>query len=132
MNAPTVPATQFDPSSAQFGSSRTQKRIEDARLLTGKGQYSDDRTLPRQAWLVFVRSPYAHAKIVSIDLAAARAAPGVVGAWSMADLRQDGVGHIAFPPLFKRADGSPMTAPPRPACAGQGLLRRPAGCGDRR
>ena len=113
MNAPTVPATQFDPSSAQFGSSRSQKRIEDARLLTGKGQYSDDRTLPRQAWLVFVRSPYAHAKIVSIDLAAARAAPGVVGAWSMADLRQDGVGHIAFPPLFKRADGSPMTAPPR-------------------
>ncbi|HTP60917.1 MAG TPA: xanthine dehydrogenase family protein molybdopterin-binding subunit [Burkholderiales bacterium] len=113
MSAPTVPATQFDPSSARFGSSRSQKRIEDDRLLTGKGQYSDDRALPRQAWLVFLRSPYAHAKIASIDLAAARAAPGVVGAWSMADLRQDGVGHIPFPPLFKRADGSPMAAPPR-------------------
>ena len=57
MNAPTVPATQFDPASAQFGSSRSQKRIEDDRLLTGKGLYSDDRTLPRQVWLVFVRSP---------------------------------------------------------------------------
>jgi carbon-monoxide dehydrogenase large subunit len=113
MNAPTVPATQFDPTSAQFGSSRSQKRLEDDRLLLGKGLFSDDRTLPRQAWLVFLRSPHAHAKIVSIDLAAARAAPGVVGAWSMADLRGDGVGPIPFPPLFKRADGSPMAAPPR-------------------
>jgi carbon-monoxide dehydrogenase large subunit len=113
MNAPTIPATQFDPSSAQFGSSRSQKRIEDERLLTGRGLYSDDRTLPRQVWLVFLRSPHAHAKIASLDLAAARAAPGVAGAWSMADLRQDGVGPIPFPPLFKRADGSPMAAPPR-------------------
>ncbi len=113
MNAPTVPATQFDPSSAQFGSSRSQKRIEDDRLLAGKGLYSDDRTLPRQVWLVFVRSPHAHAVIASLDLAEARSAPGVAGAWSMADLRADGVGHIAFPPLFKRADGSPMAAPPR-------------------
>jgi aerobic carbon-monoxide dehydrogenase large subunit len=113
MNAPTIPATQFDPSSAQFGSSRSQKRIEDDRLLTGKGLYSDDRTLPRQVWLVFVRSPHAHAGIASIDLSAARSAPGVVGAWSMAELRADGVGHIPFPPLFKRADGSPMAAVPR-------------------
>jgi len=113
MNAPASPGIQFDPSSAQFGSSRSQKRIEDDRLLTGKGLYSDDRSLPRQAWLVFLRSPHAHAAIASIDLSAARAAPGVVGAWSMAELRADGVGHIPFPPLFKRADGSPMAAPPR-------------------
>ena len=113
MNAPASPAIQFDPSSAQFGSSRSQKRLEDDRLLTGKGLYSDDRVLPRQAWLVFVRSPHAHATIAAIDLAAARAAPGVLGAWSMADLAQDGVGPIPFPPLFKRADGSPMAAPPR-------------------
>jgi carbon-monoxide dehydrogenase large subunit len=113
MNAPATPAIQFDPSSAQFGASRSQKRVEDDRLLTGRGLFSDDRVLPRQAWVVFVRSPHAHAQIASIDLAAARAAPGVVGAWSMADLREDGVGHIPFPPLFKRADGSPMAAPPR-------------------
>jgi carbon-monoxide dehydrogenase large subunit len=112
MNAPT-PAIQFDPGSAQFGSSRTQKRLEDDRLLMGKGLYSDDRVLPRQAWLVFVRSPHAHAKIGAVDLAAARAAPGVLGAWTMAELRADGVGAIPFPPLFKRADGSPMAAPPR-------------------
>jgi carbon-monoxide dehydrogenase large subunit len=113
MNAPASPAIQFDPASAQFGSSRSQKRLEDDRLLTGKGLYSDDRVLPRQACLVFVRSPHAHATIAALDLAPARAAPGVLGAWSMAELAQDGVGPIPFPPLFKRADGSPMAAPPR-------------------
>src|SRR5204863_9804254 len=64
-------------------------------------------------WLVLVRSPHAHAKISGIDLSAAKAAPGVLAAWAMSDLRTDGIGHIPFPPLFKRADGSPMAAPPR-------------------
>ena len=109
----SAPATQFDPASARFGSSRSQKRLEDDRLLAGKGLFSDDRSLLRQVWMAFVRSPHAHAKILAVDLSAARAAPGVAGAWSMADLRADGVGHIPFPPLFKRADGSPMAAPPR-------------------
>jgi carbon-monoxide dehydrogenase large subunit len=107
------PAVQFDPGSARFGASRTQKRLEDDRLLVGRGQFSDDRTFPGLAWLVLVRAPHAHAKIVSTDLSAAREAPGVLAAWSMQDLRADGVGHIPFPPLFKRADGSPMAAPPR-------------------
>ncbi len=110
MNAPKI---QFDPESARFGASRTQKRLEDDRLLVGKGAFSDDRSFPDAAWLVLVRSPYAHAKIVAADLAAARAQPGVLAAWTMPDLREDGVGHIPFPPLFKRADGSPMAAPPR-------------------
>src|SRR3954470_24930142 len=104
---------QFDPASARFGASRSQKRLEDARLLTGKGRYSDDLEFPRQCWLVLVRSPHAHAKISTIDLGAARAAKGVIAAYTMAELRADGVGHIPFPPLFKRADGSPMTAPLR-------------------
>ena len=110
MNAPAI---QFDPESARFGSSRTQKRIEDDRLLTGKGLYSDDRTFPGQAWLVLLRSPYAHANITSIDTSAAREAPGVLAALSMQDLRRDGVGHLPFPPMFKQADGSPMEAPLR-------------------
>jgi len=104
---------QFDPSSARFGASRSQKRLEDDRLLTGTGRYSDDLEFPRQCWLVLVRSPHAHAKISGIDLSAAKAAPGVLAAWAMSDLRTDGIGHIPFPPLFKRADGSPMAAPPR-------------------
>jgi carbon-monoxide dehydrogenase large subunit len=109
----SAPEIQFDPASARFGASRSQKRLEDERLLTGKGLFSDDRAFERMAWLVVVRSPHAHARIVSIDLAAAKAAPGVLAAWSMADLRNDGVGHIPFPPIFKRAGGSPMAAPLR-------------------
>jgi carbon-monoxide dehydrogenase large subunit len=104
---------QFDPASARFGAARSQKRLEDDRLLAGKGLFSDDREFPNQAWLVVVRSPHAHATISRIDLSAVRKGSGVIAAWSMAELRGDGVGHIPFPPAFKRADGSPMAAPPR-------------------
>jgi len=112
MSTPTL-QVQFDASSARFGASRSQKRLEDERLLTGKGRYSDDLEFPGQCWLVLVRSPHAHARLASIDLAPAKQAPGVIAAWTMAEPRADGVGHLPFPPLFKRADGSPMAAPPR-------------------
>jgi carbon-monoxide dehydrogenase large subunit len=104
---------QFDPASAQFGASRSQKRLEDDRLLIGKGLFSDDRMFEGQVWLVLLRSPHAHAEIVSTDVSAALEAPGVLAAWTIADLRAAGVKHIPYPPLFKRADGSPMAAPPR-------------------
>ncbi|MGH8745254.1 MAG: xanthine dehydrogenase family protein molybdopterin-binding subunit, partial [Burkholderiales bacterium] len=77
------------------------------------GLYSDDREFARLAWLVLLRSPHAHARILSAELAPAREAPGVLAVWTLQDLRADGVGHIPFPPLFKQADGSPMAAPPR-------------------
>jgi aerobic carbon-monoxide dehydrogenase large subunit len=108
-----APAVQFDPESARFGSSRTQKRLEDDRLLAGQGLFSDDRRFDNEAALVVLRSPHAHARIISVDLREALSAPGVIAAWTMADLRKDGVGHIPFPPLFKRADGQPMSAPRR-------------------
>jgi len=104
---------QFDPSAARFGAARSQKRLEDDRLLVGKGLFSDDRRFEGEAWLVLVRSPYAHAKVDRIDLSACLAAPGVIAAWTMEELRADGVRHIPVPPLFKRADGSPMASPPR-------------------
>jgi carbon-monoxide dehydrogenase large subunit len=106
-------AIQFDPDSAHFGASRTQKRIEDDRLLTGRGLFSDDRAFPEAATLVILRSPYAHARVTSIDVTDARGAPGVLAVWSIEDLKRDGIGHIPFPPLFKQADGSPMEAPLR-------------------
>jgi carbon-monoxide dehydrogenase large subunit len=110
MNAPAI---QFDPKSARFGSSRTHKRLEDDRLLAGKGLFSDDRRFDNEAAVVLVRSPHAHANLASIDLAQSLAAPGVIAAWTMPDLRKDGVGHIPNPPLFKRADGQPMSVPRR-------------------
>src|SRR6185503_10412880 len=48
-----------------------------------------------------------------IDTAEARGAPGVIAVYTCADLRADGIGHIAFPPIFKRTGGAPMTAPLR-------------------
>ena len=112
MSTPSL-QIQFDPAAARFGASRSQKRLEDDRLLVGKGLYSDDRAFPDALFLVVLRSPHAHALIKSMDLGEARKAAGVVAAWSMADLRVDGVKHIPFPALFKRADGSPMAAPQR-------------------
>src|SRR3954471_2663517 len=64
-------------------------RKEDAKLLTGQARYVDDLTVPGMVWLAIVRSPYAHARIGAIDLAAAREAPGVVAAFSAADLADD-------------------------------------------
>ena len=109
----SAPEIQFDPASARFGSSRSQKRLEDDRLLVGKGLYSDDRDVPGQVWMAVLRSPHAHARMTSIDAAAARKAPGVVAVYTAAELKADGLGHIPNPALFKRPDGEPMGAPPR-------------------
>ena len=65
------------------------KRKEDHALLTGRGTYVDDLTLPGTLAMVMVRSPYAHARITSVDTKAAVAAPGVVAVFSGADLADD-------------------------------------------
>ena len=83
MNANSL-QVQFDPASARFGAARSQKRLEDDRLLAGKGLFSDDREFPNQAWLVLVRSPHAHAKVSKADLSEIRRQRGVLAAWSMA------------------------------------------------
>jgi carbon-monoxide dehydrogenase large subunit len=62
------------------------RRKEDARLLTGRGRFLADITLPRTLHVAFVRSPFAHARIASIDVTAARAAPGVAAVVTAADL----------------------------------------------
>ena len=72
----------------QYVGSRVKRR-EDAALLTGRGTYVDNMSLAGMVWMVVVRSPYAHARINSVDLAAAREAPGVVAAFSGADLAGD-------------------------------------------
>ncbi|GAB2986611.1 xanthine dehydrogenase family protein molybdopterin-binding subunit [Amycolatopsis acidiphila] len=61
-------------------------RREDDRLLTGKGRYLDDLELPGTLHAAFLRSPHAHARILAVDAAAARQAPGVVAVFSGADL----------------------------------------------
>jgi aerobic carbon-monoxide dehydrogenase large subunit len=93
------------------------KRKEDRRFLLGKGNYTDDITLPNQTYAVFVRSMYAHAKIAKIDLAAAKAAPGVVGILTGEDVAADGLGGLPCGWLIKNKDGSNMVEPPHPALA---------------
>ena len=70
------------------------RRKEDLRLLTGRGRYSDDLVVPGQTVAHILRSPHAHAVITRIDTTAAKAAPGVLGVFTSADLAADGVKPI--------------------------------------
>src|SRR5215469_6066599 len=64
------------------------KRSEDPRILTGAGRYVDDVKLPGMLHAAFVRSPLAHARVLSIDVSAARALPGVVAALTGAEVEE--------------------------------------------
>ncbi|MBC6416548.1 MAG: xanthine dehydrogenase family protein molybdopterin-binding subunit [Rhodospirillales bacterium] len=96
----------------QFGIGQALPRLEDRRLVTGGGCYTDDISRPGQCYGVVVRSPLAHAKILSLDLAAARAAPGVLAVYSGADLAAAGVGPIPCTAPMPGRGGS-RTAVPR-------------------
>jgi aerobic carbon-monoxide dehydrogenase large subunit len=80
---PTVPAGRY------IG--RPMPRFEDLRLVRGAGRYSDDVTMPGQAYAVFVRAPHAHALIKSIATEAARKLPGVIAVLTGADYTADGL-----------------------------------------
>ncbi|MFO1168381.1 MAG: xanthine dehydrogenase family protein molybdopterin-binding subunit [Rhodoblastus sp.] len=102
------------PENLKFGAHQSVTRLEDERLLTGQGRYIDDRPEESALWMVLLRSPHAHARIRSIDVAEAKAAPGVVAVYTGAQLVAEGVGALpAPPPLFKRPDGADMNVPPR-------------------
>src|ERR1700684_1837525 len=101
------------PGNLRFGAGKSPKRLEDQRLLTGKGQFIDDKPEEGALWLHMLRSPHAHAKIVSIDTKAAREMPGVEAIYTGADLTTDDIGTLPTLLIFPRPDGSPMTVPPR-------------------
>jgi len=91
------------------------RRKEDARFLTGAGQFTDDVTFPHQTCGYFLRSPHAHAKIRKIDTAKAKAAPGVVAIFTGEDLT--GVNGLPCGWLITGTDGKPMNEPPHPVLA---------------
>jgi carbon-monoxide dehydrogenase large subunit len=101
------------------------RRKEDQRLLTGKGCFSDDVDLPCQAHAIFIRSPYAHARICSIDVHAALAMPGVLAVLTGNDLLADGLNPLPHLPLslhpaeirLQNRDGSPLFTAPHHALA---------------
>ncbi|MBI5278852.1 MAG: xanthine dehydrogenase family protein molybdopterin-binding subunit [Burkholderiales bacterium] len=96
----------------RFGSGQAVKRIEDEALLKGLGQYTDDVVPDGQLRAVFVRSPYPHARIVSVDTAGAKAMPGVAAVVTGAELDAAGAKPLPGNPAFRRADG-PAVSPPR-------------------
>src|SRR5690242_17527681 len=95
-------------------------RKEDARFLTGTGQYTNDVSMPRQTCAYFLRSPHAHAAIRSIDVVKAKTLPGVVEIFTGADLT--GVNGLPCGWLITGTDGKPMNEPPHPVLA-QGKVR---------
>ncbi|MDP9908140.1 carbon-monoxide dehydrogenase large subunit [Variovorax boronicumulans] len=106
-----------EPNPTRFGSGQAVRRLEDESLLAGAGRYTDDVTLSEQAHLVFLRSPYPHARIVSIDTSATVGMPGVLRVITGADLAAAGVKPMPGAAGFKRADGSDSASPPRRALA---------------
>ncbi|MFZ4760318.1 MAG: xanthine dehydrogenase family protein molybdopterin-binding subunit, partial [Burkholderiaceae bacterium] len=110
-------ANPVSPTVGRFGSGHSVRRIEDPTLVSGTGRYVDDVSLPGQLHLTMLRSPYPHAKIVSIDTAAARALPGVVAVYTGADLEAGGVKVLPTPGPFPRPDGKPSSVPPLHAIA---------------
>ncbi len=75
------------------------RRNEDERLITGRGRFTDDFSLPGQVFAVMVRSPHPHATIKGIDVSAALEMDGVLGVYTGADLAADGLGQIAHNPV---------------------------------
>jgi len=84
---------------ASEGFGKPVRRVEDARLVTGRGSFSDDVNLPGQAYAAFVRSPHAHARIVGVDGAVALKLPGVLAVLTGADAAADGLRPIPHSPV---------------------------------
>ncbi len=101
----------------EFAIGQGVSRFEDPRLIQGGGRYIDDIKLPGMAHGVVLRSPYAHARIKSIDTAAAKAAPGVLCVLTSADIKAAGLPDLPVPGNLKRRDGSPQYKPRYPILA---------------
>ena len=110
---------------APQGIGKPVRRREDARLLTGGGHFADDMNLPGQAYAYMIRSPHAHARIASIDIAPAKRMPGVIAVLTGSDAQRDGlqpIPHRSMPanphevPL-KSGGGLPFFVAPHPVLA---------------
>ena len=114
-----------------FGIGQAVTREEDPRLLVGDGRYVNDHNLPGQAHAYLRRAPHAHAEIVSMDPAAAAAAPGVAAVYPGDDVAADGIGApIPAPGSAAGASVSPSAgssaAGSSAACSAGGSSANPA------
>src|SRR5215510_4797180 len=107
---------------ARQGFGKAVPRLEDERLVVGRGCYSDDVNLPGQAYACMVRSPHAHARIRGIESAAALAVPGVIAVLNGREASADGLRPIPHRPVpanphevsLRNRDGSEFFIAPHP------------------
>ncbi len=99
------------------GIGKSVPRKEDGRFITGKGRYTDDIKQVGQTHAYFVRSPHAHADVVSIDVEEALSAPGVIAVLTGADVTADGLGGLPCGWMIHSKDGSEMKQPHHPVLA---------------
>jgi aerobic carbon-monoxide dehydrogenase large subunit len=94
-----------------------EPRVEDDALLRGRGRFIEDAPQPNQAYACFVRSLHAHARMTSIDVAAARGAKGMVAVLTHKELDAAGVGSCSVHPPLVGRNGTKLIMPFRPALA---------------
>jgi carbon-monoxide dehydrogenase large subunit len=97
-------------------------RIEDRALISGEGRFVDDATQPNQAYATFARSPYACARVRSIDVTGARSAPGVVAVLTGKDMEAANIGNMCRHPEMSGRDGAKLVRPFRPVLAADRVL----------
>jgi aerobic carbon-monoxide dehydrogenase large subunit len=108
---------------AKFGIGQSVRRLEDPRLLTGGGRYTDDTRLEGAAARAYVlRSPHAHADIKRVDTSAAKKAPGVLLVFTGDDVKKAGFGDVPCIVPLENQDGTQRGDTPRPMLA-QGRVR---------
>ena len=114
----TSPSSLEDAIALQkYGVGQLVRRKEDDRLVRGKGKYTDDFSLPNQAYAWMVRSSHAHGVVKRIETSGARAMPGVLGVWTGADLASANYNPFICGLPLKSRDGSPLLQTNRPALA---------------
>jgi carbon-monoxide dehydrogenase large subunit len=97
----------------KFGVGQAVARKEDQRFITGTGRYLDDIALPDQAFAYFLRSPHAHARLRSLDIAAAKTLPGVIAVLTGAEAAADGVAAVPCMAPVEVKPGTPAQSFPK-------------------
>src|SRR6478672_10294034 len=98
-------------------STKHSPRVEDNALVRGTGHFMDDPRLANTAYAAFIRSPHAHARVISVNAEPARKAKSVLAVLTAADVKAAGIGSIARHPPVAGRGGAKMAMPFRPALA---------------
>src|SRR3954466_5925252 len=108
LDQPSIAAQENAIALQKYGVGQPVRRKEDDTLVRGHGKYTDDFSLPGQAFAWIVRSSHAHGVIKRIDTWAARSMPGVLGVWTGADLAAANYAPFTCGLPLKSRDGSPL------------------------